>query len=142
MEEDSMQMCETVELLPPIPTEAPPATPGERAAELLRKAAYRVGQPAAWTQHYLGRLRDGSGTYVRRLLRKDEVQSRCMLGALYCECDLQPSVNIHLTYNALVQATGTGLLADWNDAPQRTQQEVVAALLRAAEIAEEIAISF
>ncbi len=33
---------------------------------------------------------------------------------------------------------GTGLVADWNDAPSRTQDEVVAALVRAAEIAEAL----
>ncbi len=111
-------------------------TPEQEVAELLRKAAYRVGQPGAWTQYYLGRLKNGTGTYVRNVLNSREVSSRCMLGALYCEYDMDPAPNIHAAYNAVVESIGTGLIADWNDSPQRTQDEVVAALVRAAEIAE------
>jgi hypothetical protein len=122
--------------LPEYPETSATLTPAEHAAELLRKAAYRVGQPHAWTQHYLGRLKSGAGTFTRGLLRADEMQSYCMLGALYSECDREPQANIHTVYDALVEALGTPLLADWNDAPQRTQMDVVGALLRAAEIVE------
>lgn len=111
-------------------------TPEQEVAELLRKAAYRVGQPGAWTQHYLGRLKNGTGTYVRNVLNDSEIGSRCMLGALYCEYDMDPAPNIHAAYDAVVASIGTGLIADWNDSPQRTQDDVVAALVRAAEIAE------
>ena len=114
----------------------PITTPEQEVAELLRKAAYRVGQPGAWTQHYLARLKNGTGTYVRNVLNSSEIGSRCMLGALYCEYDMDPAPNIHAAYDAVVKSIGTGLIADWNDSPQRTQDEVVAALVRAAEIAE------
>lgn len=128
-----MQMYEEVEQ---ISIAAPITTPKEQVAELLRKAAYRVGQPGAWTQHYLGRMKNGVGTYVRKVVGTGEVHSRCMLGALYCEYDMNPSPNIHAAYDAIVQSIGTGLVADWNDAPSRTQDEVVSALVRAAELAE------
>ena len=114
----------------------PITTPEQEVAELLRKAAYRVGQPGAWTQHYLGRLKNGTGTYVRNVLSGSDIHSRCMLGALYCEYDMDPAPNVHAAYDAVVKSIGTGLIADWNDFPQRTQNEVVAALVRAAEIAE------
>ncbi len=111
------------------------ASPAALAAEILRKAAYRVGQPGAWTQHYLGRLEDGTGTFARRAVHEDSVRSRCLLGALYCEHDLDPRANIHAAYEAIVRAIGTSLVADWNDDPARRQEEVVGALLEAAEIA-------
>ena len=133
-----MPTCEFLQIANTVPVETPTrpdvASPQEEVPELLRKAAYRVGQPGAWTQHYLGRLQNGTGTYARKLLTG--APSRCMLGALYCEFDLSPTASIHSAYDALVRSVGTGLLADWNDAPQRTQDDVVAALLRAAEIAE------
>lgn len=118
----------------PLPTTI--STPAAKVAELLRRAAYRVGQPGGWTQHYLGRLEDGTGTFARRAMREKTIRSRCLLGALYCEHDLDPKPNIHVAYEAIVRAIGTGLIADWNDNPARTQDEVVGALLRAAEIAE------
>jgi class 3 adenylate cyclase len=112
------------------------ATPAQQVAELLRKAAFRVGQPDGWTQHYLGRLKDGTGTYVRTMLRTGAIHSRCMLGALYCEYDQDPAPDIHVAYDAIVRTIGTGLVADWNDAPGRTQGDVVHALLNAAELVE------
>ncbi len=114
----------------------PIVTPEQEVAELLRKAAFRVGQRGGWTQHYLGRLKNGVGTYVRKALSTSEVQSHCILGALYCEYDRDPVPNIHAAYQAVVQSIGTARIADWNDSPQRTQDEVIAALLGAAEIAE------
>ncbi|HEV2274436.1 MAG TPA: hypothetical protein VGR96_09735 [Acidobacteriaceae bacterium] len=112
------------------------STREQAVAELLRKAAFRVGQPGAWTQHYLGRFADGTGTYVRKALKTEEVHSHCMLGALYCEYDRDPAPDIHAAYDAIVRTIGTGLIADWNDSPLRTQDEVVGALIRAAELAE------
>ena len=114
-------------------------SPAGLAAELLRKAAYRVGQPAAWTQHYLGRMEDGTGTFARRTVRDGTIRSRCLLGALYCEHDLDPRANIHVAYEAIVRAIGTSLVADWNDNPARTQEDVVGALLGASEIAADAA---
>jgi class 3 adenylate cyclase len=127
---------EVIEVPVSAPATKEPATPAQDAAELLRKAAYRVGQHGGWTQHYLGRLKDGTGTYVRTMLRTGEIQSRCMLGALYCEYDRNPAADIHLAYQAIVRTIGTGLVADWNDAPERTQEDVVGALLHAAEVME------
>lgn len=111
------------------------ASPVALVAELLRKAAYRVGQPGAWTQHYLGRMEDGTGTFARRTVRDGTIRSRCLLGALYCEHDLDPRANIHVAYEAIVRAIGTSLVADWNDNQARTQKDVVGALLEASEIA-------
>lgn len=108
----------------------------EMVSELLRKAAYRVGQPGAWTQHYLGRMEDDRGTFARQTLHEGSIRSHCLLGALYCEHDLDPRASIHAAYGAIVLAIGTSLIADWNDYRYRTQEEVVGALLRASEIAE------
>ena len=116
------------------------ASPAALAAEMLRKAAYRVGQPGAWTQHYLGRMEDGTGTFARRAVHEDSIRSRCLLGALYCEHDLDPRANIHAAYEAIVLAIGTSLVADWNDDPARRQVDVVGALLEAAEIAANGAV--
>jgi hypothetical protein len=132
-----MPMFEEVLEVPiSVPTTKEQATPAQDVAELLRAAAYLVGQPGGWTRHYLGRLKDGTGTYVRTTLREGEIQSRCMLGALYSEYDRNPASNIHLAYDAIVRTIGTGLVADWNDAPERTQEDVVGALLHAAESVE------
>lgn len=114
------------------------AASGELVADLLIRAAYLSSQPEAWCQHYLARFRDGTGTYSRKRLRSIKVESRCMLGALYSEYDRDPLVDIHAAYEAIVQSIGTSRVADWNDAPSRTQNEVVAALLRAASIAEAL----
>jgi hypothetical protein len=148
MEEDYMPMCEekhgesslgttaTAPIFRPGACE-PGETlrPAEQVAELLRKAAFLVGQPEAWTQHYLGRLADGTGTFAREAIGTAAVHSRCLLGALYCEHDRDPRPNIHAAYEAIVRSVGTSLIADWKDASARTQDEVVGALLRASEIA-------
>lgn len=110
--------------------------PGAPVADLLLRAAYLSAQPKGWCQHYLARFRDGTGTYARKRLQSAEIESRCMLGALYTEYDDEPLADIHAAYDAIVQSIGTPRVADWNDAPSRTQSEVVAALLRAARIAE------
>lgn len=134
-----MRMCES----PTSDLTQIPYTPAEKlipldqpVSDLLLKAAYLAAQPKAWCQHYLGRYRDGTGTYARKRLRAIDIESRCMLGALYAGCDAEPGADIHAAYDAIVRAIGTSRVAEWNDAPSRTQNEVVAALLCAARIAE------
>lgn len=115
----------------PPEVDAPPT-----AAELLRRAAYRVGQPGAWCQYYVARLKDGRMTHAASL----DADAYCMLGALYAEREAAGGAReaTQEAYSAIERAVGTSLIAEWNDAPTRTQDQVVAALIKASEIAETL----
>lgn len=118
--------------LAPTEVEAP-AT----AADILRRAAYRVAQPGAWCQYYAAVI--GHSYYVAHVPAEEPDQT-CMMGAIQREIDLAyPCGNQAVgtaANDAIIRVIGTSLTVPWNDAPERTQDQVVAALIRASEIEE------
>jgi len=91
-------------------------------AEVLEKAADLLEPEGRWTQHAYGRW-NGSG-----------YSCWCMFGAIDA---IASDYKIGAQCNNVVdRVVGQGLV-DWNDAPGRTQPEVVAALRRAAALARE-----
>ena len=93
-------------------------------AEKLREARALIER--GWTQGVFARLPNGNGTYAEN--RK--ATCFCMVGALY-----------HVGASArclrmLERATHTSPAAKWNDAPERTQADVLAAFDKAIALAE------
>lgn len=101
-------------------------------AEVLNKAADLLEKPGAWTQGEYGRLPSGRAALN---VRSDAV-CRCLIGAIYtvlppesgCLHDVEKGEAVQ-TMNEFL---GMGAY-HWNDAPDRTQAEVVAALRQAAK---------
>jgi hypothetical protein len=93
-------------------------------ADVLRRAAERVRH--GWCQGSATRT-DADGRTV----------AWCAWGAIYHSCAWKSSAT---AYNAARELFITRLegreIGEWNDAPERTQGEVVAALLAAADAAE------
>ena len=117
--------------------------------EILRAAAVRLAQPNAWLQRALCR-KDGQPIHDTTF-PLSVGDSWCATGAIYCELgDHWPRLSI--THEALrlvcevvgadpVYFTGSepschSYVVCWNNAPDRTQDEVVAALLAAADLWE------
>lgn len=94
-------------------------------AEVLGAAADLLEKPGAWTQG--AHARNAAGAPMLVGSRMDAV-CWCVLGALD---RMAPTNNL---WDASVQAMNevVGHVADFNDAPERTQAEVVAALREAA----------
>jgi hypothetical protein len=89
--------------------------------EVLIAARDRIAKPGAWIQHTYAR--DAAGTPVA-YNSKDAV-CYCALGAIYAD-GVVPGVG-----SALRMVTDEDGVDLWNDAPGRTQEEVVAAFDRA-----------
>jgi hypothetical protein len=100
-------------------------------AEVLTRAADLLEKPGAWTQGAFAR--DIHGHPIR--CESEDAASFCAIGALYslrvgswmadsCERRLSKFKRVEM-------------FAEWNDAPGRTQAEVVAALRAAAEKARQ-----
>lgn len=98
-------------------------------AEVLNKAADLLEKPGAWTQGALGRLEDGTPVYSADAPSLSRASCYCMAGALWVANGYQYP---EAAFDALPAGPreGTG---QWNDAPGRTQAEVVAALRQAAK---------
>ena len=114
-------------------------------AETLRKAADLIEPKGAWTQGYYAR--DASGRYWEEDPDSDAQGSYvdfpakcfCLYGAIAKAVGADDPFLMKTDgriEDALRLATGTTLVADWNDAPERTQAEVVAALRAAADASE------
>ena len=97
---------------------------------ILRRAAETIEPEGAWTRGALAR--DWNGSPIGH--DEDNASCFCLHGAL-------ARVNGGDAYNEIIcdyiiRVIGTELSVDWNDAPERTQAEVVAALRAAADLAE------
>lgn len=110
-----------------------PRTPitGEEVADVLERAADLIAKPGAWTQGYYG-LTD-SGAYADT--PRDAV-CFCALGAIKAaqhavefDAEIDDAERFFRNFN--------GSITSWNDAPERTQAEVVAALRQAATAARQ-----
>jgi hypothetical protein len=96
-----------------------------RVSEILNAAADLLEKPGAWTQQDYAFDPDGVAVDARN----ERASCFCALGAIrhaggYPD-DVNPAASV------LGQFVGD-LVCDWNDAPGRTQAEVVAALRAAA----------
>lgn len=103
-------------------------------ADILAAAADLIEPEGAWTQGTSyrdadGDIRDGGGP---------EVVCRCVAGAVNEVCDWSFDGAVP-AFRLLEAHVGVSDIARWNDAPERTQAEVVAALRAASEKARTAA---
>ena len=94
-------------------------------AEVLRKAADLIRPPGCWTQGV--RARNAEGEPV--IIDDPKAVSFCFVTAILKQGDLM----ISLTAMHCVEKVVGELDTIWNDHPDRTQAEVVAALRMAAD---------
>ncbi|MFL5910727.1 MAG: hypothetical protein ACJ768_09205 [Gaiellaceae bacterium] len=107
-----------------------------RAVELLRRASDLIGH--GWTQH--AESRDAAGGAVDPWQPSATCWS--LLGALVAALEEQtdrgddlPLAQLADALDALALFVDSDSLADWNDDPQRSQDEVIGVLSAAAEAA-------
>jgi len=104
----------------------------QAVADVLDAAADLLEKPGAWTQgdyarnRFGGKLGDG---------RKPEATCWCAIGAL--EKVTGSLIGNHYAAPLIEVIGGNGRIDQWNDAPGRTQSEVVAALRAAATSARQ-----
>lgn len=96
-------------------------------SEILSKAADLIEPEGAWTQG--SAARDANGHEIDPQSR--EAACWCVYGAL----DRVAGDRFQRGIGFIEEATGQVLISVWNDAPERTQAEVVAKLREAAELA-------
>lgn len=104
------------------------ATETLKPSEILERAAALVEPEGAWTQEtwFMGAQLETAACF-------------CVEGAIARVAGVRPFMAYREAASELL-ARSIGLpaadcIADWNDAPKRTQPEVVAALRKAAELA-------
>lgn len=105
-----------------------------KASEVLRKAADRVEPEGRWTQGAAARTANGSGV----CWDNQTAVCWCTVGAFTLEADQDDALDTSVR-GYIKRAIGMnefGHISLWNDQPSRTQSEVVAALRKAAELAE------
>ena len=97
---------------------------------ILLAATDLLDRPGAWTQHELARDADGDVTGPS----KDNAVSWCTIGAIMrvARTDERADARARLA-KTLERAGHDSDITCWNDAPERTQTEVVAMLRRVAE---------
>jgi hypothetical protein len=96
-------------------------------ADVLERAAEKIGAPGAWYQGDFAQRDDGKCAYG------DDPRARC-----WCALGAIQAAAHHAAFRSSAQARLerlVGNIPDWNDAPERTQPEVVTALRRAATLA-------
>lgn len=105
-----------------------------KPSEILAKAADLIEPEGAWTQGALART--ANDNVIGPLC--DPAVCWCANGSLL-RSGASDFVFQTAEYRFMQAATGVGegFISDWNDAPDRTQAEVVAALRRAADLARE-----
>lgn len=97
-------------------------------SEILDKAADLIEPEGAWTQDAWFLTKTGKETQS-----KAHAACMCAEGAIAVAAKVK-AVHVWKTpaYEALAAIIGNGDIAEWNDAHERTQQEVVTALREAA----------
>lgn len=102
-----------------------------KPSEILRKAADLIEPEGAWTQEAFARTKRG------RPIGYGEAPAMCFcaLGAMYRSSLAVPLSLAEATRDYLDRIVGSDVTG-WNDAPERTQAEVVQALRDAASLAE------
>ena len=99
-------------------------------ADILRDARALIDSPEKWTKHYEARDADGNETWYG----DDRAVCWCAFGALFKAGWYQPSLSDAV--EALETVVGR-IIDEWNDAPERTNAEVLAAFDRAIDLAEQ-----
>lgn len=114
------------------------ARPKMGVADVLNKAADLLEPEGAWTQKAWYRNAAGREVKTGRT-----ATCMCAEGAVFTVLGKKPtSVFVaarHPAFEALAAVVGDRWIADWNDAPGRTQAAVVSALRQAAKKAEQSA---
>lgn len=103
-----------------------------KPSEVLDKAADLITPEGAWTQGYFARVAPGGNSIGPR---EPNAACWCAFGAVINRCG-----NDGAAEDFAVQYLRTTLrdsIDRWNDAPERTQAEVIAALRQAAQLARE-----
>ena len=103
--------------------------------KVLNAAADLLEKPGAWTQGAYGRLPSGR----EALNVREDAVCRCVIGAIFTVLPPESGCLQDVEKGAAVQTMNEflGIRAyHWNDAPERTQAEVVAALREAASKSE------
>jgi hypothetical protein len=103
-------------------------------AEVLRGAAALQSAPGAWRQH--GWARDADGRWVSPT--NPAAVCWCVRGAIAHVVGSMMPEHIGPAQDVLRASLRRNGLAQWNDFRKRRQEEVVAALLAAAEMAERV----
>ena len=116
----------------------------QSVAEVLERAADLIEPDGRWTRGAFSRNADGSADLDDEALAASEPVCWCGLGAIAqtlrvdsLKGRLWSRLDTGLTgqaYRLLNEVVGTDF-PDWNDAPERTQAEVVAKLREAAALA-------
>jgi len=107
-----------------------------RVSQVLSEAADLLEKPGAWTQGEYARGKSG-----RPVKRRYAAVCFCALGAIdaaHGETDIGNEVDVEAArfVTSVAVPERVGNLALWNDAPERTQAEVVDAFRRAAALAK------
>lgn len=114
------------------------------ASETLSRAADLLEKPGAWMQGDFWRLADGV-TYEKAVdygvVEDAEPVCFCAYGAIsyargIIDCNQDDTMAIEPFLGAAIGDMTPFALSTWNDAPERTQAEVVAALRQAADLAK------
>lgn len=100
-------------------------------SEILNKAADLIEPEGAWTQGHFARRADGAKTGWT----EEDASCFCVSGAI--KRVAPASWEAWNKFDAYCRQRGFAHMATWNDAPERTQAEVVAALRAAAEKAAQ-----
>ena len=111
-------------------------------ADTLRKAADLIEPAEAWTQNAFSRNHDGTTDELEgHPAAADNPVCWCALGAIAASAKVDP--NHWRAWDGVAGRASNALetyvresVGDWNDAPERTQAEVVAALRAAADASE------
>lgn len=107
-------------------------------ADVLERAADLIARPGAWAQE-ITYAQDAEGRSI--LPYSDDAKCFCLIGAIAHEWRIaaglvESKLRALPTVNAIL-CGDEGAPANWNDAPGRTQAEVVAALRSAAAAARQ-----
>ena len=105
---------------------APRDTAALSTADILNRAADLIAPDGAWTQGALARTRNGYAIGPE----EDDAVCWCVQGALYRAGgeNVWAAGDAHIALKASLGSSVSG----WNDAPERTPAEAVAALRAAA----------
>ncbi len=104
---------------------------GERSiADILDAAADLIEPEGAWTQGHI--RRDAKGKYTAL---PGHAVCWCTVGATLAVAGLAASMSADRFLASFLGLDGVDAVEQWNDAPERTQAEVVAKLREAAALA-------
>lgn len=104
-----------------------------KPSQILHVAGDVLEQPGAWTQGYYARNKKGISTsYV-----DGDAVCWCAAGMLLKMGGMDGIAEAVDYLCRVAGVIGTGSLADWNDKPERTQEEIIAAFRQAEQLAKD-----